>query len=368
VVRFLFLMNPTERDETKTLEVEDALQTTSSPFCNSDETKIEEPVVVDETMKHLRTAMKKHGGVVYQVSSKSIPLTITCSPNDMSNVTKQFTINRTYSFESINSISKFLVNESCENHISDNLKHISLRDKLIDLEMTTTNDFIAEESTWFRFLLAWIIILIQFICLLAIIHETIQTNVESVMNWEIIIIKIFIMFYMASEIYDITETLEDTSIGSDLLQNYGTENIIYDFLSSLGLIYIFFMSLYTLLIHFNGNSYKSKSETMKLLKSSANLVIYFLSLLTSCFVVQRQETALDCLFNFSGILVVNSFDEIVFKAFNLPKKLYVLSDELNEEERVKKDLIKKSKLKMAFQRMNLSSFVMLVILIGCLLF
>jgi hypothetical protein len=66
--------------------------------------------------------------------------------------------------------------------------------------------------------------------------------------------------------------------------------------------------------------------------------------------------------------VVNSFDEIVFKAFNLPKKLYVLSDELNEEERVKKDLIKKSKLKMAFQRMNLSSFVMLVILIGCLLF
>jgi hypothetical protein len=348
------------------------METISSPFSNS-ETKVEEKepppqTVVDETIKNIRTAMKKHGGVVYKLSAKSVPLTITCSPNDMSNVTKQFTINRTYSFDSIDCITKYLVNESCENHIEEELKHISLRDNLIDLEMSTTNDFITEDSSWFRYLLAWIVICIQFICLVAIIHEAIQTNVESVMTWEVIIIKIFIMFYMASEIYDITETLEDTSIGSDLLMNYGTENFIYDLLSSLGLIYILFMSLSSLLANANGNSFKSKSETMKLMKSSANLTIYFMSLVTSCFVVQRQETALDCLFNFSGILVVNSFDELVFKAFNLPKKIYVLTDQLNEEERVKKDLIKKSKLKMAFQRMNLSSFVMLLILIGCLLF
>jgi hypothetical protein len=104
------------------------------------------------------------------------------------------------------------------------------------------------------------------------------------------------------------------------------------------------------------------------MKTSANLTIYFLSVVTSCLVVQRQESALDCLFNFSGILVVNSFDEVVFKAFNLPKKLYVLTDEVNEEERVTKELIEKSKLKLAFQRLNVSSFVMLVIMIGCLIF
>jgi hypothetical protein len=50
------------------------------------------------------------------------------------------------------------------------------------------------------------------------------------------VVKVFIMFYMASEIYEITETLEDTNIGSDLSMNYGTENVIYDVLSSFGLI------------------------------------------------------------------------------------------------------------------------------------
>jgi hypothetical protein len=61
----------------------------------------------------------------------------------------------------IHSIVKYLVNESCEEAIA-NPKHVSVRDKVIDLEMTTTNDFIAEESSWTRFSIAWIVIIVQF--------------------------------------------------------------------------------------------------------------------------------------------------------------------------------------------------------------
>lgn len=321
-----------------------------------------------ELIQNIRKVMKTMNGVVYKFSSKELPLTVTCSPNDMSNTTKQYTFKRNYSFNSIESICKYLVHESCELSISSPEKHISLRDKIIDLEQTSTNDFISEDSTWTRFLIAWMVILVQFLCLIAVLLETLQTNVDSSYQWEILITKIFILFYMASEIFEITESLEDTRIGENLLMEYNTENIIHDILSSFGLIYIFIMSLIYFLANATGNSWKSKTETFKLMKSSMNLIIYFLSLITSCIVVKRQDTALDCLFNFSGILVVNSLDEIIFKSFNLSKKLYVLTDELNDDERIKKDLIKKSKLKMAFQRMNTSSFVMLVVIIGCLLF
>jgi hypothetical protein len=61
------------------------ISSTLSPLPNSEEKEeVVDPatLVNQETIKNIRTCMKKMGGVVSQLSSKEIPLKITCSQND----------------------------------------------------------------------------------------------------------------------------------------------------------------------------------------------------------------------------------------------------------------------------------------------
>jgi hypothetical protein len=194
------------------------------------------------------------------------------------------------------------------------------KNKMIKMVITSTNDLMSMNDTNRKFkIIGFLIMLLQVALHISLIINSFKINhINQSLNFELILVRLFVSIYISA-----VSISSFSCTSSEAIFNIQIGELPETTMFIIATFVVPFMFITNLLLfplniyEFSKNLVNNENLDEEMFVTNMEKILFITSILSTILVTKQQNDVISTIFNFSGVLIIMSFDEVIASILNI---------------------------------------------------